>query len=121
MISSPLKTSWIPSNIANGIIITDDHTNYNTVTNTDDHLNIVFNKIHLFEYIEGKWVEFIKMLRLSEFWTRVRMFVEVRHGEILRDYSLDDIRIRLLSSKLLKYSIRQETQYYNKTLEFGII
>jgi len=106
MRGSPLKNCWKPGT-SNTII--DDVVTFNNYDNF--FFNYIFEHIHAYMYRDGA----TDTLQRYFIWRSIRMFIELKHREILSDKG-GPLRQRLLSKKIYEFACYQELMF--KTTDF---
>ena len=101
---SPLKKCWTPGMDDSGshyLIVIDDDTRGDNC-----FFNYIFEHIHDYTYEKA----FENPLQRYFFWKNIRMFLELKHREIILD-KCENMRRRLLSTSVYQYACRQELMF----------
>jgi hypothetical protein len=102
MRGSPLKKSWKPGTSNNTII--DDMVTFNNPDNC--FFNYIFEHIHAYIY-DGCDTNTLQRYFI---WRSIRMFIELKHRDILSDKRGSLIR-RLLSKNIYEFACYQELMF----------
>jgi len=101
---SPLKKCWTPGMDDGGshylIVIDDDAKSDNCF------FNYIFE--HIYDYTYEKAFE--NPIQHYFFWKNIRMYLEVKHREIMLD-KCENMRRRLLSTNIYQYACLQELMF----------
>lgn len=98
MRGSPLKKCWKPGTSNTDIVTFNNYDNF--------FFNYVFEHIHDYMYRDGATDTFQRYF----IWRSIRMFIELKHREILSDKG-GPLRRRLLSKKIYEFACYQELMF----------
>lgn len=104
---SPLKKVWdgrLDEQDWGVIIINDDV----IINEANEVLNMVFSRIRDYEHRSDCYCG--NPFQRLEFWKNIRLYVEDKHRVIIRE----DLRIKLLNSRVYKYACLQEALFSNE-------